>query len=249
MDYQVYSKETDKYTDFVSNSPQISNDFKFISNISGDLSGKAILDIGCGDGTHLTYLFKTYNNTITRGFGFDYAKEAIEKANKKVIKGKTEFTTGNAIVPKVYGKGEYDFAYSTFCILVCCSNYEDLINFCKTFYINLKETGKGALVFCHFEKTSKITDKDEQKKIADIILKDIQYTHLVGPIEEFSSYSAKLYSDVKKDEYVEVHDYALYESTIIKALKEVGFKDVNIYDNSEYGLGSVYAESYLYFTK
>ena len=101
--------------------------YEWILKIAGDLKGKKVLDIGCGDGV-LSYLLARAGAEVTGidndEYGLRYAQENVARAQQKQTQ-KLVYTFVNA---SAY---EMPFTQDSFDIVVCCEVIE-----------HVQETGK-----------------------------------------------------------------------------------------------------------
>ncbi|MFA5992515.1 MAG: class I SAM-dependent methyltransferase [Candidatus Pacearchaeota archaeon] len=103
----------------------------------GNVKGRKVLDIGCGDGFLLSRVAKKGAKVV----GFDVSEKQIELANeneKKLGLGMEFFCSDqfNFIYP-----GKFDLAFSNM-VIFYAANFDELVQFFKCAFNSLKSNGK-----------------------------------------------------------------------------------------------------------
>lgn len=102
--YELFNNSPDSYSYNI--------EWKCIQNMLPELSGKSVLDLGCGTGI-FTFLLERQNPE--KIVGIDLSDEMLKIAEKKAKerKSKAEFLLGDAAKAFDYVQAEYDFIFSS----------------------------------------------------------------------------------------------------------------------------------------
>lgn len=182
--------------------------------IIGDLEGKSVLDLACGEG-HYTRLIKTRG--AARVVGVDYAEGMVALAREQEERAPLgiEYRVGDAA--RLGRLGDFDLVTASY-LLNYAPDRGALIDMCRSAHENLKPGGRlvtlitnGDLAHEHYSPAS-----DKLKKY------NIYFIAEAFPCTDGTP--VKLY--FCKDEVFSVTMYHYDGATYKAALEEVGFKDV-----------------------
>lgn len=208
-----YDKIADKYLENISIKRIYMYDPIFFA-ILGDVKGKCVMDLACGDGYYTRTIKKLGAKEVV---GVDISKEMIKIAKEKEQEQKLgiKYVIYNAInMPKM---GDFDIITGTF-LLHYSRTQEELINMCKNVYKNLKEGGR----FIALNNNPK-HPLQPWKKYGVLVraVKD-------KPLEDGDQMEVVFLKDGKED--ISFKNYYWSEATYKKSLRDVGFKDIQFYD-------------------
>lgn len=187
----VFQKYAEIY-DALYSSKDYSLETDYLFTLLGDLSGKSVLDIGCGTGRYAEEFAKRNVNV----FGIDLSPEMINVANKRrsilttPIKENLTYQVGDARNFK--SEQSYDVVCSLFHVINYQLSDEELISFFSTAHDALKPG--GVLVFDFWFGPGVLSDKPalREKTISQDLL---EITRIATP----TVFSSNNRVDVKYD--------------------------------------------------
>ena len=135
-----YSEKIAKYYDLLYSKKDYSAEVNYVKKVTGGLTGKTILDIGCGTGAHAILMAKEDAKFI---LGADISASMIEKAMSK----KADISNVDFVVSDVAGisRDNFDIVTSLFNVVNHINNLEDLISFFKE--VRQRSKRHGHLIF------------------------------------------------------------------------------------------------------
>ncbi len=181
-------------------------------NILNNVKGAKILDMGCGEGGSLEYL---YNKGALEIWGIDISEEQIKKAKSKFPQFKDNFIVGpmesEINIPNNY----FDYIISIFSIGYTSDLYKTLLNANKY----LKEDGSLVISWTHpfyyclgvvddkvvvsksyFDENSEIITKGPDK--VNLAQKNLMISTIINTATEAGFYVEKMYEEetIMKDD-------------------------------------------------
>ena len=189
------SRYIDKYTYF---------------NLLGDLAGKSILDLGCGEGLY-TRLFS--HSGATRIVGVDISPKMIELAKQEEAREPLGIEYIVANVCELGQIGSFELVVSSY-LLNHCQTKEQLLLMCQTIYANLKPSGRFVA----------INDNVAQSPESYPICEKYGLTKSISePFQEGTPITVTFCVDGQK---FSVYDYYLSRDTYEWAFRTAGFKEI-----------------------
>jgi|SRR3989344_6152457 len=138
MTNKEYDKIGEKYANLIKNDP-LKNYLQYpgLIGLLGNVKGKKILDIGCGNGFFSSMIAKKGAKIV----GFDASEKQIELAiqNEKKMKLEMEFFCSDQF--KFSYPGKFDLAFSNMVIFYAV-NFNELVQFFKCAFKHLKDKGE-----------------------------------------------------------------------------------------------------------
>ncbi len=174
----------------------------------GNVSGKTILDLACGDGNFSRKFKKKGAKEV---LGIDLSEEMIKLAKNKTLQEKLDIKYLVGDVIKLGEIKEFDIVISAF-LLHYSKTKEELLQMCKNIYMNLKKGGK--FVTLNQSPTNPIKDvKEFGAKVEGL-----------EPLKEGDELTVRLYDNMK--EVCSFKTYHWSKNTYETCLREAGFKDI-----------------------
>lgn len=204
---------------------------KFVEEKLRGLSGKTILDIGCATG-ELAYNLALGGATVT---GIDLNEDLLEQAQVNKVHPKLHFQRGNML------NVETDFSASQFDSVICFGNTlvhlksrDAVAEMLKGVHNVLKPGGTLLLQILNYdyiiEDEVKTLPRIETDNI--IFLRNYQFKEK----DDYIDFQTEL---VLKRKVLSIRNenrlLALKSEDLIKALKEAGFSEINLYSNFKQG--------------
>ena len=139
-------------------------------DILGDLTGKSILDLGCGEGF---YPRKFRQKGSGRVVGVDISTKMIELANKQEAKEPLGIEYIVCDVLKMGKIGSFDLVVTSY-ILNYAQSKEELLKMCQNIYSNLKPGGRFVSVNDNSEQPPESYLTSEKYGFVKIISEPLQ---------------------------------------------------------------------------
>jgi len=181
-------------------------------NLIGDLSGKSVLDLACGDGL---YTRRIKQQGAARVVGVDISPKMIELARKEDA---IEPRGIEYIVCDVQEMGKidsFDLVVASYC-LNYAKTQEQLHKMCQTIVANLKPGGRFVSINNNLELLPQFYSKIEKYGIFQSVLE---------PLQEGTPITISVTSGADGD-LVTYENYYLSKSTYEWAFREVGFQEI-----------------------
>ncbi|MDJ0736670.1 MAG: class I SAM-dependent methyltransferase [Nostocaceae cyanobacterium] len=179
-------------------------------NLLGNLAGKSILDLGCGEGFY-TRKFKHKGAAIV--VGVDISPKMIELARQEEGKEPLgiEYIVGDVME---LGKiGSFDFVVASY-LLNHAQTKEELLKMCQTIHANLRPGGRFVA----------INDNVQQSPDSYPICEKYGYTKRISkPFQEGATIT--LTFSVNGSNF-QLYDYYLSKATYEWAFRTAGFKEI-----------------------
>jgi SAM-dependent methyltransferase len=176
----------------------------------GELAGKSILDLGCGEGF---YTRKFRQKGATRVVGVDVSPKMIELAFHEEAKEPLGIEYIVADVCELGQIGHFDLVVASY-LLNHCQTKEQLLLMCQTIYVNLKPSGRFVGI------NDNVAQSPESYPICEKygLTKSISESLAEGmPITVTFSVDGQKFS---------VYDYYLSRATYEWAFRTAGFKEI-----------------------
>jgi toxoflavin synthase len=183
----------------------------------GDVAGKAVLDLACGDGTHAR---DYHRRGATRVVGLDISEAMIALARNAVQAEPhaVEYVVADSADP---GKlGDFDLVTATF-LLHYAASREALLGMCRRAYENLKPGGRFITLNNNVLRWREL-DSDSFEKYG------ISWRSLSEPLQEGGTVRVSL---VVGENRVAFDNYFLTWSTYQWALETAGFQSIKVQDS------------------
>ena len=193
------------------------------------ISGKMLVDFGCGTGEHAIILSKKgYDVT-----GIDKSKKILSIAQKKIVERNDSIQLVHGDISTIKLKKKFDIAISMFSTLCYITNIQKFKEALKNIRIHLKTN--GVLIFDYWNGNAVITQKPSIKT-KKVQLRNLDITRIATPTLNLQNQTCAIeyYFKVKKkshliDDFKEVHTMRYYFPEEIKRhLNDAGFNKVNI---------------------
>ena len=181
-------------------------------NLLGELTGKSILDLGCGEGF---YTRQFSHLGATRVVGVDLSPKMIELAKQEEAR---EPLGIEYIVADVYelGKiGSFDLVVASY-LLNDARTKEQLLQMCQTIYANLKPSGRFVTINANLQQSP------ESYPIG------FKYGHtksICGPLVEGTPITVTFIIPGESQKF-SLNDYYLSRATYEWAFRTAGFKEI-----------------------
>ncbi len=107
-------------------------------NLLGELTGKSILDLGCGEGF---YTRQFSHEGATRVVGVDISPQMLELAQQKEARNPHGIEYLTADVCQLGQIGSFDLVVASY-LLNHAQTKQQLLQMCQTIYLNLKPSGR-----------------------------------------------------------------------------------------------------------
>ena len=181
----------------------------------GNLTGKSILDLGCGEGF---YTRKFREKGAAKVVGVDISTKMIELAKQQEAQEPLGIEYIVCDVLKLGKIGSFDLVVASY-LLNYAQTQEELLKMCQTIYANLKPSGSFV----------SINDNLEQSPESYAICKKYGYTKSISePLQEGTPITLTFLVDGDKFSYEE-DDYYLSQATYEWAFRTAGFKEIRWY--------------------
>ena len=181
-------------------------------NLIGDVTGKSILDLACGEGIY-TRLLK--QNGAARLVGVDISSEMIKLARQEEEKEPLEIEYIIADVTEIGFIDSFDLVVASF-LLNYASTKDQLLKMCHTISANLKPGGRFISLNNNLDLLPEFYHKSEKYGLAK---------SCPGSLQEGTPLTLTL-TIADDGEKVSFDNYYLSKATYEWALKSVGFKDI-----------------------
>jgi ubiquinone/menaquinone biosynthesis C-methylase UbiE len=179
-------------------------------NMLGDITGKSILDLACGEGIY-TRQFKQKGASLV--VGVDISEKMVELARQEEDKQKLGIQYIVADVMELGKIGDFDLVVASY-LLNYAQTEEQLQKMCQTIFTNLKPGGRFVTVNNNIEQSPDSYLKTEKYGV----IKSISQ-----PLQAGTAITLTLLID---DQKISFDNYYLSKDTYKKVLEKVGFKDV-----------------------
>ncbi|MBE9001401.1 class I SAM-dependent methyltransferase [Nostoc sp. LEGE 12447] len=209
---QVYDSIAQQYKQFCSSPFAIYVETYTYLNLIGDVSGKSILDLACGEGIYSRLLKQ---NGAARLVGVDISSEMIKLARLEEDKQPLGIEYIIADVMDVGFIENFDIVVASF-LLNYASTKDQLLKMCHTISTNLKPGGRFIGLNNNLDLLPEFYHKSEKYGLAKSCL---------GPLEEGSPLTLTLTIDSEGNK-VSFDNYYLSKQTYEWALRSVGFEDI-----------------------
>ena len=179
-------------------------------HLLGDIAGKSILDLGCGEGFYTRKFKQKGAATVV---GVDISEKMIELARQEEAREPLgiEYVIGD--VCKLDKIGSFDLVVASY-LLNCAKTKEQLLKMCQSIYANLKPGGRFV----------SINDNVEQLPESYPICKKYGFTKSISePLQEGTPITLTFSVDGQKFSLI---DYYLSKATYEWAFRSVGFKEI-----------------------
>ncbi len=179
-------------------------------HLLGDIAGKSILDLGCGEGFYTRKFKQKGAATVV---GVDISEKMIELARQEEAREPLgiEYVIGD--VCKLDKIGSFDLVVASY-LLNCAKTKEQLLKMCQSIYANLKPGGRFV----------SINDNVEQLPESYPICKKYGFTKSISePLHEGTPITLTFSVDGQKFSLI---DYYLSKATYEWAFRSVGFKEI-----------------------
>ncbi|MEI2580556.1 class I SAM-dependent methyltransferase [Scytonema sp. PRP1] len=181
-------------------------------NLIGDVTGKSILDLACGEGIY-TRLLK--QNGAARLVGVDISSEMIKLARQEEEKEPLEIEYIIADVMEIGFIDSFDLVVASF-LLNYASTKEQLLKMCHTISANLKPGGRFISLNNNLDLLPQFYHKSEKYGLAK---------SCPGSLQEGTRLTLTL-TIADDGEKVSFDNYYLSKATYEWALRSVGLKDI-----------------------
>ena len=181
-------------------------------NLIGDVTGKSILDLACGEGIY-TRLLK--QNGAARLVGVDISSEMIKLARQEEEKEPLEIEYIIADVTEIGFIDSFDLVVASF-LLNYASTKDELLKMCNTISANLKPGGRFISLNNNLDLLPEFYHKSEKYGLAK---------SCPGSLQEGTPLTLTL-TIADDGEKVSFDNYYLSKATYEWALRSVGFKDI-----------------------
>lgn len=181
-------------------------------NLIGDVTGKSILDLACGEGIY-TRLLK--QNGAARLVGVDISEEMIKLARQEEEKEPLEIEYIIADVTEIGFIDSFDLVVASF-LLNYASTKDQLLKMCHTISANLKPGGRFISLNNNLDLPPEFYHKSEKYGLAK---------SCPGSLQEGTPLTLTL-TIADDGEKVSFDNYYLSKATYEWALRSVGFKDI-----------------------
>ncbi|MFQ4142625.1 class I SAM-dependent methyltransferase [Chlorogloeopsis sp. ULAP02] len=179
-------------------------------NLLGDLTGKTVLDLACGEGFY-TRLFK--RNGAARVVGVEISEKMMELAIQEEAREPQdiEYILGNVLE---LGKiGNFDLVVASY-LLNYCQTKEQLLKVCHNIFANLKPGGRFVT----------INNNGEQPPASYLLTEKYGFIKSIGELlQEGTPIKYTIYADEQKFSF---DNYYLSIATHEWALRSAGFTEV-----------------------
>jgi toxoflavin synthase len=209
---QVYDFIAEQYKKFNSLPFALYVETHTYLNIIGDVTGKSILDLACGEGIY-TRLLK--QNGAARLVGVDISKEMIKLARLEEEKEPLEIEYIIADVMEIGFIDSFDLVVASF-LLNYASTKGQLLKMCHTISANLKPGGQFISLNNNLDLLPEFYHKGEKYGLAK---------SCPGSFEEGTPLTLTL-TITSDGEKVSFDNYYLSKATYEWALRSVGFQDI-----------------------
>ncbi len=206
-----YNNLADKYKKFLELPVFHYVDEHTFFSILGDLTGKSILDLGCGEGI---YTRKLKQRGARRVVGVDISEEMIELARQEEVREPLgiEYIVGNMF--ELGEIGSFDLVVACY-VISAFPTKEQLLKTCQTISKNLKPTGRFVAVNVNLEMPPNLYHLCEKYGFNVSIFE---------PLQEGTTISSTFLIDGEK---YSVEDYYLSRLTYEWTFQTVGFKEIH----------------------
>ena len=182
-------------------------------NLLGDLTGRSILDLGCGEGFYTRKLKRHGAASIV---GIDLSSRMIEIAKQEETKESLGIKYIVANVMELGKIGCFDLVTASY-LLNHAQTKEQLLKICQTIYVNLKPGGRFV----------SINDNVQQSPESFHICKKYGYMKSIKkPFHEGATITLTFFT---KNSEVKLYNYYLSKTTYEWAFRSVGFKEIRWY--------------------
>ncbi|MEH2332262.1 class I SAM-dependent methyltransferase [Nostoc sp.] len=181
-------------------------------NLIGDVAGKSILDLACGEG-FFTRLLK--QNGAARLVGVDISSEMIKLARleEASVPLEIEYIIGD--VMEIGSIGSFDLVVVSY-LLNCASTKEQLLKMCQAIAIHLKPGGRFVSLNNNLELLPEFYHKHEKYGISRRCAQSLQ---------EGTPITLTL-TIPDEGESISIDNYYLSQATYEWALMSAGFKEI-----------------------
>ncbi|MEH2228071.1 MAG: class I SAM-dependent methyltransferase [Nostoc sp.] len=182
-------------------------------NLIGDVAGKSILDLACGEG-FFTRLLK--QNGAARLVGVDISSKMIELARleEASVPLGIEYIIGD--VMEIGSIGSFDLVVVSY-LLNCASTKEQLLKMCQAIAIHLKPGGRFVSLNNNLELLPEFYDKHQKYGIV---------RRCAQSLKEGTPITLTL-SIPDDGESINIDNYYLSKTTYEWALMSAGFKEIH----------------------
>lgn len=179
-------------------------------NMLGDLTGKSILDLACGEGFY-SRKFKQKGASLV--VGVDISEKMVELAKQEEAKNKLDIQYIIGDVLELGKIGNFDFVVASY-LLNYAQTKEQLLKMCQNIFINLKPGGRFVTLNNNSEQPPSSYLTTEKYGFIKSISQPLQAG---TPIKYTFSVDGHKFS---------FDNYYLSQDTYQKVFEAVGFKDI-----------------------
>jgi ubiquinone/menaquinone biosynthesis C-methylase UbiE len=176
----------------------------------GDVTGKSILDLACGEGWYTRQLKKKGAAVV---IGVDISEQMIKLAKQKEAQHKLNI---DYIVADVMGLGkigDFDLVVASY-LLNYAPTEAQLLKMCQTIFINLKEGGRF------------VTVNNNSEQPPNSYLKTKKYGFIKSISQPLQAGTAIKYTFDNDGKPFSFDNYYLSQETYQRVFKNVGFQDI-----------------------
>ena len=205
-----YDSTADRYQKSKKMPSSLNADMHTYFNMLGDLAGKSILDLGCGEGFY-TREFK--HKGAASVIGVDISSKMIELARQEEGKEPLGIEYIISDVMELGKIGCFDLVVASY-LLNHAQTKEQLLKICQTIYANLKPGGRFVSI------NNNLQQSPESYPICE------KYGYAKSISEPFHEGSTITVTFFVNDSEFKLYDYYLSKETYEWAFQTVGFKEI-----------------------
>nr|VFK19531.1 MAG: Ubiquinone/menaquinone biosynthesis C-methylase UbiE [Candidatus Kentron sp. LPFa] len=207
----VYDSIAEQYQKNIGLPPRQYAEPETYFHILGDLSGKSILDLACGEGL---YTRKLKQKGAARVVGLDISEKMIELAMREERAGPLGIEYMVRDVLELGQIGKFDRVVATY-LLNYSRTREELSRMCRNIYLNLKPDGRF------------VTLNNNNDQSADFSPKLVKYGYTISiPEPLMEGAPITITQKMEGGEEVRFDNYYLSNATYESVFWEVGFKEM-----------------------
>ena len=180
------------------------------SNLLGDVTGKSVLDLACGDGF---YSRRIKDKGAGRVVGVDISSKMIDLARQKNTEAslQVEYLVGDVLNKEKYGS--FDLVVASY-LLNYAQTKEQLLDMCRTIAINLKPGGRFV----------SINNNPDQPPSSFTACKKYGFIKTIsGPLKDGAAITYEFFREGQKFRF---DNYCLSRKIHEVAFKRAGLRDI-----------------------
>ena len=181
-------------------------------NLMGDLIGKSILDLGCGEGF---YTRKIKQRGAARVVGVDISEKMIELGGQEEAREPLGIEYIVNDVQELGEIGSFDMVVASY-LLNHAKTKEQLLKMCQSIYVNLKPNGRFVSINNNLEQPPESYPRCEKYGFTKSIF---------VPLREGTPITITFINPVDGQKFY-LEDYYLSKATYEWAFRNVGFKEI-----------------------